>query len=71
MGWNYIPEMEYTVSSRFDNPWTGNRSQPVGKISVVMPPGDWLCQKLESLNLFVCAWACASWVFPSGFYYDL
>ena len=54
-GWNYIPDLEYTVSSCSDNPWTGNRSQPVGKISVAMPPEDWLCRKLESLNLIVCA----------------
>ena len=54
MGWNYIPDLEYTVSSRADNPWTDNRSQPVVKISVAMPPEDWLCRKLESLNLIVC-----------------
>ena len=55
MRWNYISDLKYTVSSHSDNPWTGNQSQPVGKISVDMPPEGWLCHKLESLNLIVCA----------------
>ena len=54
MGLNYIPDLEYTVSSCSDNPWTGNQAQPVGKISVNMPPEDWLCRILESLDLIVC-----------------
>ena len=32
MGWNYILDLEYTVSSRSDNPWTSNRSQPVANM---------------------------------------
>ena len=51
MGWNHIPELEYSPASRTDNPWVGHRAQPVGKVSVVLPPEDWLCHKLETLNL--------------------
>ena len=43
------------MSSHSDNPWTGNRSELIGKTSVDMPPEDWLCLKLESLNLIVYA----------------
>ena len=38
MGWNYIPDLEYTVSS-------GSV-----KISVDMPPQNWLCWKLDELD---------------------
>ena len=51
MGWTHIPDLEYSPASRFDNPWVGNRAQPVGKVSVDLPPEDWLCHKLEALNL--------------------
>ena len=51
MGWNHIPDLEYSPTSRADNPWIGHRSQPVGKVSVLLPPEDWLCKKLENMNL--------------------
>ena len=51
MGWTHIPDLEFSPQSRTDNPWAGHRSQPVGKISVDLPPEDWLCRKLETLNL--------------------
>ena len=51
MGWTHIPDLEYSPASRTDNPWVGHRAQPVGKVSVVLPPEDWLCRKLENLNL--------------------
>ena len=51
MGWTHIPDLEYSPASRTDNPWVGHRAQPVGKVSVALPPEDWLCQKLASLNL--------------------
>ena len=51
MGWTHIPELEYSPASRTDNPWVGHRAQPVGKVSVLLPPEDWLCRKLENLNL--------------------
>ena len=51
MGWTHIPDLEYSPASRTDNPWVGHRAQPVGKVSVDLPPEDWLCRKLETLNL--------------------
>ena len=51
MGWTHIPDLEYLPASRTDNPWVGHCAQPVGKISVDLPPEDWLCRKLEALNL--------------------
>ena len=45
MGWHHIPafETDYAEPDKSNNPW----------ISVAMPPDDWLCQKLERLNLTV------------------
>ena len=51
MGWTHIPDLEYSPASRTDNPWVGHRAQPVGKVSVELPPENWLCRKLETLNL--------------------
>ena len=51
MGWSHIPDLEYSPATRADNPWVGHRSQPVGKVSVLLLPEDWLCKKLENLNL--------------------
>ena len=51
MGWTHIPDLEYSPASRTDNPWVGHRAQPVGKVSVELPPEDWLCRKLETLNI--------------------
>ena len=51
MGWTHIPDLEYSPASRTDNPWVGHGAQPVGKVSVDLPPEDWLCRKLETLNL--------------------
>ena len=51
MGWSHIPDLEYSPTRRADNPWIGQRAQLVGKVSVLLPPKDWLCKKLENLNL--------------------
>ena len=51
MAWTHIPDLEYSPTSRADNPWIGHRSQPVGKVSILLPPEDWLCKKLENMNL--------------------
>ena len=40
MGWTHIPDLEYYPASRTDNPWVGHRSQPVGKVSVLLPSED-------------------------------
>ena len=51
MGWTHIQDLEYSPTSRTDNPWTGHRSQPVGKVSILLPPEDWLCNKMQNMNL--------------------
>ena len=52
MGWHQIPEFE-RVFSADDNPFAGSRVQPTGKVSVKLPVEDWLCRKMEKLNLTV------------------
>ena len=52
MGWHQIPEFDI-VSSTDDNPFAGSRVKPTGKVSVKLPVDDWLCRKMEKLNLTV------------------
>ena len=55
MGWNHIPTFESDLSepNKTNNPWKGKNPKRPSRISVAMPPGDWLCQKLEQLNCTV------------------
>ena len=52
LGWNHIPDFELSVSDgdRSDNPWKGKNPRKTGKVSVELPPDDWLCHKMEKLN---------------------
>ena len=50
MGWHKIPEFN-SVSSLDDNLFASSRVQPTGKVSVKLPVDDWLCGKMEKLNL--------------------
>ena len=52
MGWHKVPEFE-SISSSDDNPFAGSRVQPTGKVSVKLPVDDWLCKKMEKLNLTI------------------
>ena len=52
MGWHKVPEFE-SVSSSDDNPFAGSGVQPTGKVSVKLPVDDWLCKKMEKLNLTI------------------
>ena len=52
MGWHKVPEFE-SVSSSDINPFAGSRVQPTGKVSVKLPVDDWLCEKMEKLNLTI------------------
>ena len=52
MGWHKVPEFE-SVSSSDDNPFAGSRVQPTSKVSVKLPVDDWLCKKMEKLNLTI------------------
>ena len=51
MGWLQIPEFD-SVSAD-DNPFASSRVQPTGKVSVKFLIDDWLCRKMEKLNLTV------------------
>ena len=55
MGWNFIPdfEFEYSDPDKSNNPWRGKNPKTSSKVSVAMPADDWLCQKLERINLTV------------------
>ena len=55
MGWHHIPtfETDYTEPDKSNNPWKGKHPNKPTRISVAMPLDDWLCQKLERLNLTV------------------
>ena len=70
MGWTHIPDQEYSPTSRTDNPWTGHRSQPVGKVSVLLPPEDWLCKKLENMNLVLIEGYPSNSSEPGGLHMD-
>ena len=52
MGWHKVPAFE-SVSSSDDNPFVGSRVQPTIKVSVKLPVYDWLCKKMEKLNLTI------------------
>ena len=52
MGWHHIPtfESDYSEPNKSNNLWKGKQPRKPTRISVAMPPDDWLCQKLECLN---------------------
>ena len=51
--WHKIREFETVSSAADDNPFSGARVQPTGKVSVKVPVDDWLCRKMSSLNLTI------------------
>ena len=50
MAWNDIPEFD-SSSSHDDNPFTGSKTSHTRKVSVKVD--EWLCRKLEKLNITV------------------
>ena len=52
MDWHKIPEFDSVLSSD-NNLLAGSRVQPTGKVSVKLPVDDWLCRKVEKLNLTI------------------
>ena len=70
MGWTHIPNLEYSPASRTDNPWVGHHAQPVCKVSVELPPEDWLCRKSETLNLVLIEGYPSKSSEPSGLHVD-
>ena len=55
MGWNHIPvfEADFSEPDKSNNPWKGKVPKRPARVSVAMPPDDWLCQKLERLKTTV------------------
>ena len=53
MAWNDIPECDSSSSSQDDNPFTGSKGSHTGKVSVKVPVDEWLCRKMEKLNITV------------------
>ena len=51
MGWTHIPDMDSGTKSSDDNPFAGPKLQSPGKVSVSLPTDEWLCSKLNKLNL--------------------
>ena len=51
MGLYQVPDFDSSSSSLDDNPFDGPRGQPTGKVSIKLPADDWLCRKLEKLNV--------------------
>ena len=52
MGWHKIPEFD-RVSSSDDDLFAGSRVKANGNVSVELPVDDWLCQKMEKMNLTI------------------
>ena len=51
MGWTHIPDMDSGTKSSDDNPFAGPKLQTPGKVSVSLPTDEWLCSKLNKVNL--------------------
>ena len=51
MGWNHNTDIDNQKVSAEDNPFAVLKQQPVGKVSVNLPSDDWLCRKMNGLNL--------------------
>ena len=53
MGLHQIPDFDSSSSSLDDNPFAGSQTQPTGKVSIKLQADDWLCRKLEKLNVTI------------------
>ena len=51
MGWSHVPDVDSALANSEDNPFAAPKQQPAGKISVQLPTDDWLCRKMDRLNL--------------------
>ena len=50
MGWAHVPDVDSSNPSD-DNPFAGPKAPVPNKVSVQMPTEEWLCKKLNRLNL--------------------
>ena len=64
-----IPEFD-SVSSADNNPLAGYRAPPTGKVSVKLPVDDWLCRKMEKLNITVAEGYPSKSTEPAGLLWD-
>ena len=53
MGSSHIPDIDTSTNSAEDNPFVGPKTQVPGKVSAQMPVDDWLCKKLNKLNIIL------------------
>ena len=53
MKWHHIPDYDNSAASMDDNPFAGSRVKTTGKVSVKLPVDEWLCKKLEKLNVTI------------------
>ena len=51
MRWSHVPDLDTSVATSEDNPFADPKKQSSGKVSVQMPSKDWLCRKLNRLNI--------------------
>ena len=51
VGWTHIPDINSSAATSDDNPFAGPKLQIPGKVSVQLPTDEWLCRKLNKLNL--------------------
>ena len=51
MGWLHVPDVDSALANSEDNLFAAPKQQPAGKISVQLPTDDWLCRKMDRLNL--------------------
>ena len=51
MGWTHIPDIDSCATTSDDNPFAGPKLQTPGKVSVNPPTDEWLCRKMNKLNL--------------------
>ena len=57
-GWHQFPEIVSSASAQDDNPFAIPRTQSTDKVSVKLPTDDWMCRKMEKLNITLteCNW---------------
>ena len=53
MRWHQIPDYNSSPFSLDYNRFVGSRAQPTRKVSIKLPDDDWLCRKLEKLNVTI------------------
>ena len=53
MTWHHIPDYDNSTASMDDNRFASSRVKTTGKVSVTLPVDEWLCKKLEKLNVTI------------------